>query len=85
MSSSPAFPKDPNEPVMNPRLLGDDGKLPGPWPPQAMSPRVPPGSQYSAGADPTMADEVVPADPTTAATSAAGEALLLCSSSLPQR
>lgn len=82
-SSSPALPKEPNgEPVMNPRLLGDDGKLPGP---HAMS-LVPPG-QYSAGADPTVADEVmVPADPTTTAAScAAGGELLLSASSLPQR
>ena len=67
---------------MNPRLLGDDGKLPGP---HAM-PLVPPG-QYSAGADPTVDDEaIVPADPTTmVASCAAGELLLLSTSSLPQR
>jgi hypothetical protein len=85
MSSSPAFPKDPNEPVMNPRLLGDDGKLPAPWP-QAMSPPPVPPGQHSAGADPTtVADEAIPADPTTAASSPAGAELLLCTSSLPQR
>ena len=66
---------------MNQRLLGDDGKLPGP---HAMS-LVPPG-QYSAGADPTVADEVmVPADPTTTAASCVAGELLLSASSLPQR
>nr|CAB3502616.1 unnamed protein product [Digitaria exilis] len=66
-------------PVTIPRLLGDDRKLAVPAGPQAMSP-----GQYSAGADPTVADEVIPADPTTAASSDAGEQLL-CTSSLPQR
>ena len=59
----------PREPTTNPRLLGDDGKLPvpPPWPPPAMSPIPLP---LWSGTDPTIED-VLPADPTKAASSSA--------------
>lgn len=59
-SSQTLLPNDPpNEPDMNPRLLGEEGKLSIPAPASVSTPAIPTTGQYSAGADPTVNGEVL--------------------------